>query len=92
MFISIPYFLCLEASALIVIFAMHVLFINFGYYVITWILQEWNYHNLFAWMNFFPTRKKSFSWWVVSCIMLKNVFYITISAMSMNSSFSNIHS
>ena len=38
-------------------------------------------------MNFLPTRRKSFSWWVVSWIMLKKVFYIIISVTSWNSSF-----
>jgi hypothetical protein len=34
--------------------------------------------SLLAWMNFFPTRRKSFYWWVVSCTMLKKVFSMMI--------------
>lgn len=50
------------------------------------------YHSLLAWMNFLPTLRKSFSWWVVSCTILKNVFSIMISVVSRNSSFSSRYS
>lgn len=63
------------------------------YKIVQMIIKSiYHFHNLLAWINFFPTLKKSFSWWVVSCIMLKKVFSITISVISKNSSFKNIHS
>ena len=43
-------------------------------------------------MNFLPTLKKSFSWCVVSCTMLKKVFSITISVRSKSYAFSSSHS
>jgi len=58
----VVYSFCLDAGALVVISAMHFLFYWIGLIDIT---KEAN-HILLAWMNFLPTRRKSFSWWVVS--------------------------